>query len=69
MTAIAERKMTAEPACYEVRCPETGEVLAYMMVSRGGVPQYLGEALEQNGLRLVASTPELGVSDLGRLIA
>jgi hypothetical protein len=54
MTAIAERRITAEPAYYEVRCPETGEILGYLVSAAIGP---LAQALEENGLTVEAPEP------------
>jgi len=70
MTAVAERaaaeKQTAsDSACYEVRYPETGEVMGYVSAMGGKPGDPLGAALAQNGFRLVSTGVRLG--EPGRL--
>ena len=53
MTAVADREIAAKGGCYEVQFPETGEILGYVTVDGASSGDGLGEALRQNGLRLV----------------
>ena len=53
MTVVADRDAAARTACYEVQFPETGEIVGYVTVSGAGSADGLGDALRQNGLRLV----------------
>ena len=53
MTVVADRDAAARAACYEVQFPETGEILGYVTVSGASCADGLGDALRQNGLRLV----------------
>ncbi len=55
MTVVAERRIASEGVCYGVYCPQSGEVLGYVTASGGGFTGSLGEALQQNGFRLVAA--------------
>ncbi len=59
MTAVAERRTVSEGTCYEVYCPDSGQVLGYVNGNGTGADlrQPLGQALEQNGFRLVAAEP------------
>jgi hypothetical protein len=51
MTAVAERTQQSEVVNWEVHCPGTDEVLAYVVA--GGSAGCLERALADNGLRLV----------------
>jgi hypothetical protein len=53
MTAVADREIAARGDYYEVQFPETGEILGYVTVGGANSADGLGEALRQNGLRLV----------------
>jgi hypothetical protein len=53
MRVVADRGTAARAACYEVQFPETGEILGYVTVSGASCADGLGDALRQNGLRLV----------------
>ena len=55
MTAVAQRRIASEAVCYKVYCPESGQLLGYVTASGGLSAQPLGEALQQNGFRLVAA--------------
>lgn len=59
MTAVAERQITSEAVCYEVYCPESGQVLGYVNVNGADPGQSLGHALQQNGFRLVSAESHL----------
>ncbi len=58
MTALAEKRVASEVTRYEVRWPETGELLGYVLGVNGSVGP-LGRALEENGLLVVAAGPSL----------
>jgi len=58
MTVVADRDAAARAACYEVQFPETGEILGYVTVSGASCADGLGDALRQNGLRLVRAEPQ-----------
>ena len=51
MTVAAERRTVSERMTCAVRCPESDEVLGYMVV--GGWARSLEKALQDNGLWLV----------------
>ena len=70
MTAVAERaaaekQRASDSASYEVRYPETGEVMGYVSASGGKSGDPLGSALARNGFRLVSSP--VGTGGPGRL--
>jgi len=60
MTALAEPQIAARTAEYEVRYPETGEVLGYVTLAPESNAHALGRALRQNGLRLVPLNGDFG---------
>jgi len=62
--AAAEKQRASDSACYEVRYPETGEVMGYLSASGGRPGDPLGAALAQNGFRLVS--PAVGPGEPGR---
>jgi hypothetical protein len=53
MTAFEHREIAAKGVCYEVQFPETGEILGYVTADGASSGDGLGQALRQNGLRLV----------------
>lgn len=55
MTAIAERRIAVEKVCYEVYCPESGQILGYVKGNGVALAEPLGEALARNGFRLVTA--------------
>jgi len=59
MTAVAERRIASEAVCYEVYCPESGQVLGYVNANGADPAQPLGQALQQNGFRLVSAESHL----------
>jgi len=62
MTALTEQRIRAQCVHYEVLCPETGEVLAYVTLTPDDSLSPLAEALLRNGLRLVPLYPTLAPS-------
>lgn len=70
MTAVAERaaaekQRAFDSASYEVRYPETGEVMGYVSAISRNPGDPLSAALAQNGFRLVSTGVRLG--EPGRL--
>ncbi len=70
MTALAAPRISARPGSaqrvhYEVLCPDTGEVLAYVTLTPEDSRSPLAEALLRNGLRLVPLYPSLAQSAAG----
>jgi hypothetical protein len=59
MTVLAERQVAFETACYEIRWPQTGEILGYLVRAPAGNGA-LRRALERNGLALSATEQVAG---------